>query len=273
MKDKMDKLLENALAPEFEPPADLNASILEQAKQKRRKKGIVYYLPKVAAVVIALGCIAPVGVYATNYFIQNVLVTEHGISVGQTEYVDDAELAGPWEEVKTETVETQQGGPNDKWSEKKVEKVGTVTNTYYTYDAYETAVAESGMDNWFNMVYEGDGYVTYVHTKDADFEQHEIGAFFYVGEKMFSVSQSRCPGLNNAEGLHSLVMEKTGNERAYTSKSGKEYVLVDETAGDHAGKTYVLIAYGEYFGYLSFDGMTDEEIHQILDTVAVSEES
>ena len=37
MKDNMDKLLESALAPEFEPSAELNASILEQAGKKRKK--------------------------------------------------------------------------------------------------------------------------------------------------------------------------------------------------------------------------------------------
>lgn len=274
MKDNMDKLLENAFVPEYEPAPELNAKIIAQSRQKqgKAKKNIVMQLPKVAAIVIALGCITPIGVYATDYLINNVFVTEHGISVGQTEYVDDAELAKPWEEVEVEPVSNEQGGPNDKWSEKKVEKIGSVTNTYYTYETYETALEESGLDNWFNTTYEGDGYVTYVHLKDADFEQMEIGAFFYVGEKMFSVSEIKRPGVNHMEGTHSLALAKTGNKRTYTAKSGKEYVLVDETAGEHEGTTYVVIAYGEYFGYLSFDAMTDEEIHQILDTVVVPKE-
>lgn len=269
MKDNMDKLLEKAFTPEYEPAPELNEKILAQAKQNRKKKSLAAQLPKVAAIVIALGCITPVGVYATNYLINNVLVTEHGISVGQTEFVDDAELAEPWEEVEVQDVSVEEGGANDKWSEKKVQKIGDVTNTYYTYETYETAIIEAGLDNWFNKVYEGDGYVTYVYTDSADYKAHEVGAFFYVGEKMFSVSQSMRPGVDHTQGVHSLVLQKTANQRTYTARSGKEYVLVDETEGDHAGATYVVIAYGEYFGYLSFKDMTEDEIHQILDTVVV----
>ncbi len=269
MKDNMDKLLEKAFTPEYEPAPELNEMILAQAKQKRRKKSFAAQLPKVAAIVIAIGCITPVGVYATNYLINNVLVTEHGVSVGEVEYVDDAELAKPWEDVKVEDVSDVEGGPNDKWSRKKVEKLGEFTNTYYTYDTYETAIAEAGLDNWFNTVYEGDGYVTYVHTDSKDYVAHEVGAFFYVGEKMFSVSESKRPGVDCSQGTHSLVFGKTANKRTYTAKNGIEYVLVDEAEGDHKGKTFVVISYGEYFGYLSFDGMTDDEIHQILDTVVV----
>ncbi len=273
MKDNMDKLLENALTPEFEPSAELNASILEQAEKKRTKNSFVSQISKAAAILLAVGCIAPVGVYATSYLVNNILVTEHGISVGQTEYVDDAQLAQPWEEVKTEEVSSVQGGPNDKWSEKKVEKVGSATNTYYTYETYETALEESGLDNWFNTVHTGDGYVTYVCTEDADFEMYEIDAYFYPDEeheKVFSISESKYPGMD--EGTHSLAIQKTGNKRTYTAASGKEYVLVDEMAGDQKGTTYVVIAYGEYFGHLSFSNMSEEEIHQILDTVVIPAE-
>lgn len=275
MKDNMDKLLESALAPDFEPSAELNASILEQAGKKRKKKSFVSQIPKAAAILLAIGCMAPVGVYATSYLVNNILVTEHGISVGQTEYVDDAQLAQPWEEVKTEEVSNVQGGPNDKWSEKKVEKVGSATNTYYTYETYETALEETGMDNWFNTAHTGDGYVTYVLTEDADFEMMEIGAYFYPDEeheKVFSISESKYPGADYAEVTHSLAIQKTGNKRTYTSVSGKEYVLVDEMAGDQKGTTYVVIAYGEYFGHLSFSNMSEEEIHQILDTVVIPAE-
>ncbi len=222
--------------------------------------------------MIALGCVAPVGVYATNYLINNVLGTEHGISVGEVEYVDDAELAEPWEDVKVDDISDVEGGPNDKWTRKQVQKIGDTTNTYYTYETYETAITEAGLDNWFNKVYEGDGYVTYVHTDSVDFKEHEVGAFFYVGEKSFFVSEAKRPDVDHAQGTHSLIFQKTANQRTYTAKSGKEYVLVDETAGDHKGETFVLIAYGEYFGYISFDGMTDDEIHQILDTVVVPKE-
>lgn len=277
MKDNMDVLLERAYIPEYEPSEELNKAILEQARglKTRREKGFAGQLPKVAAVVVALGLATPVGVYATNYLIQNVFVTEHGISVGEAELVDDAELTQTGEEAQIDILSDVAGGPDDKWIRKEVKQIENMTSTYYTFEDYSVALAESGMDNWLSKEYEDDDYVTYVHTEAADWEDHEIGVFFYFGEKQFHMTQMLQPGVDHTQGVHSLVLQNTSNKRTYTSKNGHEFVLVDEVKEGEDGKlteTYVMISYGEYLGYFSFPEFTDEEIHEILDSVVIPNE-
>ena len=129
MKDNMDALLENAYIPKYEPSEELNKAILEKSceiKQKT-KKGFAGQLPKVAAVVLALGLATPIGVYAANYLIQNVFVTEHGISVGEAELVDDAELTQTGEEAKIEVLSDVEGGSEDKWIRKEVKQIDKLT--------------------------------------------------------------------------------------------------------------------------------------------------
>jgi hypothetical protein len=70
-------------------------------------------------------------------------------------------------------------------------------------------------------------------------------------------------------------MNKTDNERNYTSKSGIEFTLVDDieakvNGGTEDGiSTYVMISYGDVSGFMIFEEMTDDEIHEILDKVVV----
>lgn len=277
MKDNMDALLENAYIPKYEPSEELNKAILEKACEieQKTKKGFAGQLPKVAAVVLALGLATPIGVYATNYLIQNVFVTEHGISVGEAELVDDAELTQTGEEAKIEVLSDVEGGSEDKWIRKEVKQIDNFTSTYYTFEDYSVALAESGMDNWLSKEYEDDNCVTYVHTQAADWEDHELSVFFYFGEKQFSMTQMLRPGVDHTQGVHSLVLQNTSNKRTYTSKNGYEFVLVDEVREDEMGKitkTYVMISYGEYLGYFSFPEFTDDEIHQILDSVVIPNE-
>ncbi len=274
MRDNIDVLLENAYIPEYEPSEELNMAILAKARanEKRRKNRFMMQLPKVAAVVLALGLATPVAVYGTNYLINNVIVTEHGISVGEAECVDDEEFTKTWEEAEIEVISDEQGDSEDKWIRKEVKQIEkTITNTYYTYENYSDALAASGMDNWLSEEYEDDNYVTYVHSEASDWEEHEIGVFFYFGEKQFNMSQMRRLGVDHTKGSHSLVLQNTSNKRTYTSKNGYEFVLVDEKT-DQKTETFVLISYGEYFGYLAFPDFTDDEIHQILDTVVLPKE-
>ena len=35
--------------------------------------------------------------------------------------------------------------------------------------------------------------------------------------------------------------------------------------------TYVVIAYDEYYGYINFEGLTEDEMHEVLDSVKISE--
>ena len=72
----------------------------------------------------------------------------------------------------------------------------------------------------------------------------------------------------------SIRLENTNNKRTYISPSQIEFTLVDEITTDDGGtltKTFVMISYNNCSGYIAFVDLTEDEIHQILDTFVVRE--
>ena len=63
---------------------------------------------------------------------------------------------------------------------------------------------------------------------------------------------------------YTVPMQNTGNQRTYENSSGLAFDLVDERK---EGKTYTYsIIYNDgYLGYLCFENMSDETIHEVLD--------
>ena len=94
---EMDSVLSEALRPTFSPSSELNRQLLSgkvKSDGSRQKAAIkkMYLLPKVAAIVLAVLCVGGAGVYAATKLLAPK-VTEHAVSVGNTEYVDDAAIA------------------------------------------------------------------------------------------------------------------------------------------------------------------------------------
>ncbi len=271
MKDNMDILLEKALKPDIEPDMELNEKILNGVKHK--KKSLSYKLARVAAVVCGIALVSPVAIYAANAIKNSkVEVSDHGISVGgQGDYaISDEDLAQPWEDVETEEIEFVEGDETVKWLTKRVEVVsGTYTNTYYAYDNYLDAITDAGLDNWFNTTYEMNESVTYIHTDGGDFQDFCVDASLKYNDGNFFVSESKMTGNVAEDASFGLCLTNTGNERTYTSSQGLEFTLVDEVK-DGETTTYVIIYYDYYRGYISFSNLSEEEIHQVLDTVNVS---
>lgn len=275
MKDNMDILLKKALEPTIEPDQELNNKVLESIRQKDTKetKGKrAVRLSRVAVAMIAVFCLAPLGVYAANKVMKKASVTEHSISVGNPDYIDDAAIASSEEPVKTETVSHEEGNESVKWLTKDVEKVNDyATNTYYVYKDYETAVKDAGLDTWFDKNYENAGNVTYAVTETEDFVNKSIDAEFIYGEGRFSISEQIMTGNVAEDAATSIQLQNTNNRRDYTAKSGQVFTLVDQIANDGTEDittTFVIIAYDSYYGYISFNNLKEEDIHNILDTVA-----
>lgn len=275
MKDNMDVLLKKALEPDMEPSKELNNKVLESIRQKSEKTTKVkkvMRLPRAAAVIIAICCVAPIGVYAANKVIKKVFVTDHAISVGNPDYVDDEAIASPDEAVAIENVSHEEGDGTVKWLTKDVEIVnGHATNTYYAYKDYDTAVKESGLDTWFNTAYENDGNVIYVVTETQDVVNKCINGSFKYGEGTFFISEEIMTGNVADDVTSSVQLQNTSNKRDYTAASGEVFTLVDQITNDGTEDittTFVMVAYDDYYGYISFDNLKDEEIHNILDTVA-----
>ncbi len=275
MKDNMDNLLKEALQPNEVPSAELNASILENEKQTRRKN-VWYNVPKVAVAVLVFALLCPIGVYATSLLLQQVMVTDHTMTVGNMEYYNEKDILDAMnfdEEKKVEHISYEEGNSDVKWLTKDVEKLENgVTCTYYRYDDYKALLADSKMPNWFSKDYELGEEATYTNTKDDIMEVDSIDVWFNYGEGQFYLSISKT--LKGCEeDVFSLCLSNTGNKRTYKNADGVEFTLVDEVKkeGDVAiTDTYVVIAYDEYYGYINFEGLTEDEMHEVLDSVKIS---
>ncbi len=272
MEDRIDILIEKSLQFDFEPDKEINERILGCANH-RRKNGVLFHLPRVAVAAIAIICMGSVGVYAATNIIKKVFITDHSISVGNSEYVDDAVIALPEEDVKTENVGHEEGGENVKWISKDVQVVNDyATNTYYKYKDYKTALQDAGFDNWFGTSYENTENVIYVVTETEATVDRCINADFSYGEGSFHVCEEIMTGNIAEDVAHSIKIENTNNKRDYTSASGQVFTLVDQITADGAEQkimTFVMVAYDDYFGYIAFENLKDEEIYKILDTVEI----
>lgn len=288
MTDKelnFDSLLRNSLRPGIEPDEELNKTTINRILEMQddisegksigviqfRKHRTTYLLPKVAAAVIAFALVFTSGVYAANYLLRKVIVTDHGISVGNEENIDDEELSKPYEPVSEEEKNEYEPGENDKWlSKKEVLTSGTYLNTFYTYPDYGTMVSDTRFDNIFKGFELESKDATYTVTESNDsFKQYSIDVNFNYGEGEFHLYQDVLEGNIAEDAVNSIPISSLNNERNYTSKSGLEFTLVDGTNIDNKKETTTMISYNEYSGYISFKDLSDDEIHEILDHVVI----
>ena len=288
MTDKelnIESLLKKSLQPNFEPDDKLNNSTLELIEKMKEnstdkksagvillsKQRSVYFLPKVAAAVIVFALIFTGGVYAANYIMNKVIVTDHGVSVGNEEYIDDEELSKPYESVSEETKNEYEPGADDKWlTKKEVLTNGLYLNTFYTYPDYETMVSDTRFENIFDGMEPESKDAIYTITEiDEITKEYSIDANFNYGEGEFHLYQDVIEGNVADDAVFSIPITSKENERNYKAKTGLEYTLVDGTNIDNEKETTVLISYNEYNGYLSFSNLSEDEIHEILDHIVI----
>ena len=279
MKDNMDNLLKEALQPNEVPSAELNASILENAKHKRRKNAW-YHVPKVAVAVFVFALLCPIGVYATNVFLKQVMVTDHTMTVGNTEYYNEKDILDAMyfdEEVIAEKVSHEEGNGDVNWLTKDVEKFeGNLICTSYRYDDYKALLEDSQMPNLLSKDYELRAEAIYTKTKDdtTGMEEDSIDVWFNYGKGQFRLSVTKHIKGHAKDALYSLCLDDTSNKRIYKNADGIEFTLVDEVLkeGDVTiTETYVVIAYDVYYGHINFDGLTEDEMHEVLDSIQISE--
>ena len=274
MKPNMDQMLREALRPELSPSAELNERILSgnrEADPKRQKNGIRkwYILPKAAVAAAALVLIGSAGVYAATKLLSDPVVTEHSISVGNTEYVDDDAIMASEEPATIENISSEKGDENVKWLTKDVEIVNGYTNTRYTYATYEEAAAEAGMDRWLGTEYALASPASFTDVEGQGYHSKMVNAEFNVKSGSVFISESVAEAGVADDAAYSIQMQHPSNERTYTTENGLQFKLVDDTSAEGNVTTFVLIAYDRHTGYLSFEGLTDEEIHEVLENVSI----
>ena len=274
MKPNMDQMLREALRPELSPSAELNERILSgnrEADPKRQKNGIRkwYILPKAAVAAAALVLIGSAGVYAATKLLSDPVVTEHSISVGNTEYVDDDAIMASEEPATIENISSEKGDENVKWLTKDVEIVNGYTNTRYTYATYEEAAAEAGMDRWLGTEYALASPASFTDVEGQGYHSKMVNAEFNVKSGSVFISESVAEAGVADDAAYSIQMQHPSNERTYTTENGLQFKLVDDTSAEGNVTTFVLIAYDRHTGYLSFEGLTDEEINEVLENVSI----
>lgn len=228
-------------------------------------------LPKAAAIVLAILVIGTGTVYAAGYIYNKIIVTDHGVSIGNEEYIIDEELAKPVEYAPVEEVATQEPGEGDQWLSMKKEKVsGQFFNTYYTYPDYQTAIGDTRFESLFSELpgkKQGvfDSVIYSITEEDGDVISYSLDACFDLEDKIFCTHQMMADEGFTEDDAFGVSMQQTGNVRTYLSGSGTEFTLVDDLEREQY--TIVLIFREKDLGYLSFQGFSEEEIHHILDAV------
>lgn len=273
-------LLKSSLTPSIPANPRVDQAILEKWENGGKEKGAVsqwkprHFLPKAAAVVVAVA-IAGVGTtYAAERIIDKIfgkiMVTEHGVSVGNELYVYDEELAKPAEDVTTESLGEETPGPGDKWLKKTQEVVsGRYHHTRYWYPDYLTAISDTRFESVFGKIPGKEQSVIYCYSDlGNDTWEYSINAIFDYKEGSVYVYQSVMEGNVAEDAAFSIQMSKTGNVRTYASKSGVEYALVDDL-GSETVTTYVMLDCEDFQGYVSFQKLSEEEIHEVLDGLTV----
>ena len=277
--NELDSVLSEALRPAFSPSSELNRQLLsgevkiDGSRQKAAMKKM-YMIPKVAAVVLAILCVGGAGVYAATQLLKKPTVTEHGISVGNTEYIDDAAIAKTEEPVTTNQISHEEGTANTLWTSKTVTEVNGYVTTTYAFDSYTKAQQEAGIGTKFTQEYEPESEdgIHYSVTENEGFRESELSANLKYQEGSFTVLQSRSEEGFAEDHAYSIKLQNTSNERDYSTKEGVTYHLVDETISGEEGNdvnTYVMIATDSYEGFISFRGLSEEQIHEVLDTVVI----
>ena len=271
----LDERLRSLLKPDIEPDEELNEIILKKASETvRKKRGVKYFLPRVAAAVLIMAAAGTGGVYAANYILDKVKVIDGGMYVGNDDYMSEDTFSDSTEEVKVEDIDEVKPGPNDKWISKKSNLVsGVYRNDYYTYSDYKTMIDDTDFDNIFtsepltlnSAIYTvtdlGDDTKEYsIDVIFADENNREV--FLYLSYMTGNVAD---------DSVFSVPLIDGENERVYTSKSGLEFTLVDSKKYDDSDevKTSVLISYDRYRGSIDFTNLSEDEIHDVLDTITI----
>lgn len=247
-EDKFDAMMKEAMAPSFVPSEELNKRIMNAAPKKKAK--VTSFIPRVAAIAAAVLLVGSIGVYAGSRLYRKVTVTDHAITVGNTDYLDDEALASAVQDTSSIGVD---------------ESCDTVITEY---DSYAEAKEATGLGFDFCEEYDQIGKVSYTVTSGTDYKFMDLTGTFRYSRGKFNFSYSTQEG-NIAEDMaYSVYLENTTNERDYTLDNGNTFTLVDEVKED-VTTTYVMISYDDVYGYLRFYDLTDDEIIHVLNTLDV----
>lgn len=279
------ELVENALT-------NIDDQYIDEAINYKKENNVISFprvpkkMVKAATITFAILVVGSATAYATTSFLRKVLSTNHSVYVGSSEDMEDESFLDADDTVNVEDKGTITGDDSVNWITKHEENVnGESDNTYYTYDSYEKAVNDAGLDNWFPEIKGEMKSVQYIFQDMQASTTKSINAEYAYGNGTYFIVQEMMEG-NVAEDMTYIlpVLEKS-NEREYTNAAGQTFTLVDNKEdvskfNEEKGKmenvqatiTYAMISYNRYYGYIEFEGLTEDEIHEILENIVIKGE-
>ncbi len=279
-------------------PASFPFEIKKKGKAEKMMN-MKKHIAKAAAVVVILGVSGGTVYAATQHFQQaqhmdnGLAVVNNDAEVVESNWDDESmfEEAPVLSEEDTdsdiEVLSTEEGTEDTAWLRKVVSRVtheryasddgvnweqddpDVKEVTEYTYQDYDTACADTVMNNLLKKSFEQYGTVSYRDTHFLDEELPDtssLTAGFKYGGGKFTLEQSYDP---EAADVNMLITSTEGvtNQREYVSKNGDTFALSDDTETGET-RTTTMVTYGNYTVILTFTGMSEQEIHEVLDAVS-----
>ncbi len=268
-------------------------------KHSRRISGIA----AAAAVSVLLigGTVSAAVLYNRDvHFSTKGLVTAEDIQVSYTDEegkTADIDLPEMSEEDVTTPISEEKGTASTPWLSKKVwdetyavwdsddavnwtKGYQTTRVTEYKYEDYFTAAEDAGFDKIFDTNYTGDvGYYSNEYLPDESDQaagigsttDHNITGEFSCGSGHFSIDQSKrhIDEAGEVSASATMVITTTGetqNKREYLNAAGISFKLSDDTESGTV-RTTTMFTGNQYETILQFTGMSEEEIHRVLDGI------
>ena len=229
---------------------------------------------KIAAGVLAFLAVGAITVYAAGKIFTKPEIGQHEIVIRNLDYEELNTPRYDWRKITDDPVtEEVEGGDSDKWFLKQTTYYENYKLISYVYDDYDKAMSECTLDRWFET-HPGKLRTFSWRTEIDDsgtIRSHDVTAVVDYEDTKYVYSE--CYFSNKEDGYGSLGVEVNDpyNERTYTNKNGTEFVIVDDK--EYWGDTYmgvwsyVMFSYDNYFGIFTFENMTDEQIHEVLDAL------
>lgn len=148
-------------------------------------------------------------------------------------------------------------------------------NTYYYYYYYEKAAEDAGFDMWFENLPGEVETISYCVSSSENTTTKSINITSDINSNSyFFISQNRFYGAIADDMAYSVLIYNSRNTREYINKKGAKFKLVDgdtnkndDISTENKTRTYTMVRYDDYYGYIFFSNMLDEDIFEILDQV------
>ena len=295
MDNNIDRLLKKSLEADYKPDERLDEELLYYFQNDKRKNeddikvnirmhklkkdvkraAFIRMAQSAAAAILVFIILGSGTAYAVNAIMEKARVTEHGMSVGNEEYLSDEDLAEPLDDVNVDVIGEEEPGPDDKWISKRTEVVsGTYQNVYYTYQDYTTMIEDTPFESVFKEIPGEESSSEYVITDlDEVTREYSMGTIFNVGDGEVYLNLDYVEGNVAEDAAFGISLGSTSNEREYVTGSGINFTLADSVKDTGEGEeavTTTLISYKKYRGSIQFIGLDEEEIYNVLENVDFS---